>query len=524
MWFGDLVTMKWWNGIWLNEAFATFMEVTASRLLPARVGRVDRRSAWPGPRRSTPMRSHSTRPIEYEVVTAADAEGMFDVLTYEKGASVLRMLEQYLGAERFRDGIRAYLRRHAYANTETTDLWDALEEVTGEPVRRIMDAWIFRGGHPLVTVTPTPSGVHVDQERFSFDGSTDDARWPVPMVLTTPVTSGSEHRLLLEDATDLDLGGSPAWIQPNRGGSGFYRSALPTDLRTALVAASDSSPLERFVLIDDTWAAFLADRATFDDVTALIRAAGVNEADPSVWRRLSAVAGSLHHLLPGSRRGGVASLVREVVIGPLDTFDAAVASGPTERSQDVRSILFSMLGVIGDEPAVRARASDIVSGAEADAPLSAAAVAVVAAWADADDHDLLERRWREATNPQDEIRYLYSLADTPDADCFAHTLDLTRTKVRTQNAPYLLRRALGNADLGPQAWEFITTHWDELLERFPSNSHVRMIEGIRGFTDRDLAGSVEAFLAENPLGQGHKQVSQHIERMWVTVAAAERLA
>ena len=130
MWFGDLVTMAWWEGIWLNEAFATFMETACTDAY---------RPEWKvwssfGRARAAALATDAlaaTRPVEYPVATPADAEDMFDVLTYEKGAAVVRMLEQYLSPEAFRDGVRLYLRRHAYANTATTDLWDALEEVSG---------------------------------------------------------------------------------------------------------------------------------------------------------------------------------------------------------------------------------------------------------------------------------------------------------------------------------------------------------------------------------------------------------
>ena len=130
MWFGDLVTMRWWNGIWLNEAFATFMEVAACDAF---------RPDWDrwttfGLERSAAFEVdslESTRSIEFEVRSPADADGMFDVLTYQKGGAVLRMLEQYLGAERFRQGVSHYLRQHSYGNTETSDLWDAIEETSG---------------------------------------------------------------------------------------------------------------------------------------------------------------------------------------------------------------------------------------------------------------------------------------------------------------------------------------------------------------------------------------------------------
>ena len=174
MWFGDLVTMKWWNGIWLNEAFATFMEMLATDAFRPEWERWVAFGASRGMAFDTDALA-TTRPIEFPVVSPDDAEGMFDVLTYEKGASVLRMLEQYLGAEPFREGIRHYLRAHQYANTETTDLWDAIEEVTEEPVRRIMDSWIFQGGYPLVSVDLDKGGtLRFSQERYTFASAVTD--------------------------------------------------------------------------------------------------------------------------------------------------------------------------------------------------------------------------------------------------------------------------------------------------------------------------------------------------------------
>ena len=173
MWFGDLVTMRWWNGIWLNEAFATFMEIAACDAY---------RPDWErwtsfGLERTVAFETDSlasTRPVEFEVRSPADCEGMFDVLTYQKGGALLRMLEQYLGVERFRAGVSHYLRTHSYANTETNDLWDAIEATSGEPVRRIMDSWIWQPGYPIVTASLEPTGdgataLMLSQQRFRFE-------------------------------------------------------------------------------------------------------------------------------------------------------------------------------------------------------------------------------------------------------------------------------------------------------------------------------------------------------------------
>ncbi|HTN71323.1 MAG TPA: M1 family metallopeptidase, partial [Methylomirabilota bacterium] len=167
MWFGDLVTMKWWNGLWLNEAFATFMEMLAVDAWKPEWRRWDSFTIS----RAAAMQVDglkSTRPIEFPVEKPEEAAGMFDVLTYEKGASVLRMLEQYLGADAFRDGIRLYLRRHEYANAETTDLWDALEESTREPVRALMDSWIFQAGYPIISVERNGKELVLSQRIFRY--------------------------------------------------------------------------------------------------------------------------------------------------------------------------------------------------------------------------------------------------------------------------------------------------------------------------------------------------------------------
>src|ERR671918_756261 len=181
MWFGDLVTMRWWNGLWLNEAFATFMEMLAVDAWKPEWRRWDSFTVS----RAAAMQVDglkSTRPIEFPVDRPEEAAGMFDVLTYEKGASVLRMLEQYLGAEAFRDGIRLYLRRHAYANAETTDLWDALEDSTKQPVRALMDTWIFQAGYPMINVEKDGPTICFTQQIFRYlaDGSDRDRKWHVP--------------------------------------------------------------------------------------------------------------------------------------------------------------------------------------------------------------------------------------------------------------------------------------------------------------------------------------------------------
>ncbi len=544
MWFGDLVTMRWWNGIWLNEAFATFMEM---RCTDAFRPEWDRWTDF-GVARTAAFDTDaldSTRPIEFEVVSPADAEGMFDILTYEKGAAVVRMLEQYLGEERFRDGIRLYIDRHAHGNTETTDLWDAIEEASGEPVRRIMDSWIFQGGHPEITVGRTGGDdtVTLSQQRFRYasasSGDAPDPRWVVPLVLRwaqgasgdgdPAATSGQRtERVLLDgDDAEVDLGPGAGWVVANSGGSGFFRVRYDDDGRRALTGAlTDLSPLERYGLVDDAAASLLA--ATLDpaDVLALLRAFG-DETDLSVWQRVLGVLGQLDRLLSDADRPALQAWVRGLVGPALRRLGAEPEPDELGRTRARRAALFATLGTTGADDETRERAADLLSrdatDAAAGSDLVDAAVRVVARTGGPDAFTRFRQRADQADTPQERLRYLGALADFPGTEQIDLLLVATLTEeVRSQDAPFILRRALTNQDHGERVWTFIEERWDEIGARFPSNSIARLLDGIRSITDAELADRIDAFLETHPVPQGTKPVAQHRERMRAGVALRGR--
>ncbi|MCB1257199.1 MAG: M1 family metallopeptidase [Microthrixaceae bacterium] len=561
MWFGDLVTMNWWNGIWLNEAFATFMEIKASESF---------RPQWDvwtnfGLARAAAFDTDallSTRPIEYPVISPADSEGMFDILTYEKGASVVRMLEQHLGEETFRRGIAAYLADHAYGVTETTDLWDSLEAVSSQPVRKIMDGWIFRGGHPSVTVTPTERGVRLEQQRFAYaSGRSDDAsattpddRWLIPMSVRTQVDEPADgnndatfatHNLLLDDDVELDLGGRPSLVQVNTNGNGFFRTNLDPALRAALATDTSASALERFMLIDDTFAALNAGRVDLDEAWDLLARVGETETEPAVWRRIAAGARELYRLGaphrsehdtalvigltdPGLSR--VKETIMTVASGAPRTEGPDNSADALTQAQEIRGIIAPLRGTIGADEHVREHVRmifdmgpvDATQPPYVDASLRAAAIEVIGYTASVAEHEELRNRWRGATTPQDELRYLTALVDTDNPELLSLTLNLTLTEVRTQNAPYLLGRAIAHRSLGETVWAFVMNNWETITDRFPSNSLPRMLSGIRSVTSGSLAQQIESDLAGIELPSGQQQLEQHLERMWVSVGSSER--
>ena len=531
MWFGDLVTMRWWNGLWLNEAFATFMEMHC----------VDSfRPEWErwvsfGLSRETAMATDglaATRPIEFPVARPEEAEGMFDVLTYQKGCAVLRMLEQYLGAERFRDGIRRYLDEHRYGNAETTDLWDAIEETTGEPVRATMDSWIFQGGHPLVTVSVAGDGrtLELDQRPFRYLVGDDGGRpWHVPVLYRTEAggRTGQDRLLLSGEGARVELPGPPDLVLVNAGGSGFYRVRYQDELFGALVSAFGRlDGLERCNLVADTWACVLAGLSPAADFLALAKKMG-GETDPTVWDVVLGALDLLDRVLPEDDRPRLQAFVRALA-GPLFAeLGWRPGQDEPERRGLLRATLLRALGTIGADPEVRARAVELHRGllqnsCAVDPQLLGALVRVAAAAGGSDQYELFVQRWRSPANPQEELRYLYGLAAFDDPDLMARTLELALREVRPQNAPFLLLTALANRARGPEAWEFVKQHWDELCARLPDNTIRRMLEGVATLCAPEPAADAHAFLAAHPLRSGQLTVDQILERLDVHVAFAQR--
>jgi len=513
LWFGDLVTMRWWNGIWLNEAFATFMELKAIE---------DYRPDWEvwtgfGAARTAAFDVDSlasTRPIEYPVVTPEDAEGMFDVLTYEKGAAVVRMLEQFLGEEAFRAGVRRYLAEHLYGNTDNEDLWDALEAASGQPVRSLMHAWIFRGGHPLLEAGMGEDGsLQLTQSPFRYDGTDDGTRWSVPVRLRT-VTG--EHRVLLDPSQDTTVVDAVTDIADLRSlnvdASGFYRTTLPP--------APGSPATERAAAASDRWALVLAGRAGHDSFLELAGSLA-DDVDLGVWQAIIGGLTTLDLLAPGRLAERAAAILGPTVerLGwdPIPDDDG--------RVRQLRGLMLTAAGTIASD-------ADVIAGALArwdepidDPAVATAVVTVVAAHGDADAYARCRTRARLAETAQVEQRHLRALTRFPGPDEVSNLLDeLLDGGIRSQDAPYLLRDALAHPRHRNFVWHTVTNRWDEVIARFPSNSIARMLGGVRYLVDSDTDPGVESFIEAHPVPQGDLQVAQHLERRRINQRLAQRLA
>jgi len=533
MWFGDLVTMTWWNGIWLNEAFATFMELMAVDAWKLEWKR------WTtfGVSRAAAMQVdglEATRPIEYEVRNPHDCRAMFDLLTYEKGASVLRMLEQHLGPEVFREGVRLYLERHRYANAETTDLWRALGDAAHQPIPAIMDAWIFKPGYPVVTVDLEGGGLKLSQRRFQYLGGETDSgqRWRIPVVLRAAVKRGYvERRLLLDaEAASVELPAKADWIVVNSGGHGFYRVRYgPALLKKLAHAAMKIAPIERFNLLSDSFAlaqAGLMPAVDYLDLTTRFTAV----SDRNVWTALNSSLAYVNRVIPAELRGSLAALVRHRLAEKVSLLGWEVQEEETELDRQLRGDLLRTIGTLGDDEDVQARAREAYARyredeSSLDANVLPAVIAILAAAGGESEYAEFRDRFKSARTPQEEQRYLYALAGFRPAELLRRTLEMTlNSEIRSQDAPYVIRSLLASVYGRGLAWDFIKGNWQAMARQYPESAYTRMYEGIAALVSAEWERDVRAFFAENKIDLGGKTLQQYLEQLRVAVAFQEREA
>ncbi len=292
-WFGNLVTMKWWNDLWLNESFATFMSYKAlSKIRPQyeiMQDMVEREKG--GALRADSL--HSTHPIEADVKSPDEVAQIFDEISYGKGGNVLRMLESFIGQDKFRDGIREYLKKFSFGNATGSDLWETLGNVSGQPVPKIMDAWIKQEGYPVINVALNGSAIRLTQSRFTLLENKDETLWPIPLIV---VRDGGEEHILMESKTiDIPARG---FVKIDSKAVGFYRVNYDPALQTqVLMRLKYLDPLDKWSLLSDSYSMLLAGKLTFDRYKEIVKRFE-NEPEPMVMNAITTQLSTLHSIDP----------------------------------------------------------------------------------------------------------------------------------------------------------------------------------------------------------------------------------
>ncbi len=534
MWFGNLVTMKWWNGLWLNEAFATFMTLksvdaykpqwdcwTDFALSRSAAYQIDATSC--------------TRPIEFEVHSPNDAEAMFDVLTYEKGASLVRMLEQYLGEKDFQKGIQNYISQHSYSNTETEDLWLALSQASNQPVKEIMETWIFQGSFPVVEATSSEKGLTVSQRRVAHAGDPDTEQqlWSVPVSYRTLTSADTPtiKTFLLEEASQLipDVD-KDAVLLLNTQSTGFFRVARTVEQAEQLLDnRSFLTASERYSLVDDFWSTVLEGKATTSEFLTILETMG-SETNRSVWQRILAGFGSLSHLLDGDTQKRFEPIIAAALQPAMLRLGLGPRDQETQSTKALRGDLIKALGILANDQEIQDEAQRTVSVGIRDPELVDpgvlnAALAVTAFVGDEADYYLFKDSWKATKVPQEENRYLAAMASFDDPELVAAFQKLILDKeIRIQTAPFMIQKALSDKRTSRLTWSFVKDNWDFIVDTFADATLVRMLAGIVALDTPEQALDVSTFLDANPIPVGEQTLLQLREILQVRVALREREA
>ena len=535
-WFGNWVTMVWWDDLWLNEAFATWMAFkVVDQWRPEWRMWLDFDSGKASALFLDALRS--THPIRSEVHNAAEATESFDVITYEKGGAVLRMIEGYLGEGPFREGIRAYMKRHARANAVADDLWRALSEASKEPVVELANAWIRQSGFPLLTVESSNASVKLAQRRFySEPGVRSDETWPVPVVLRFRDDAGiHEHRLLLRDRQtpiDLPAKGKVRWVFGNGGNTGFYRVAYDAVGLQALASDLMSlQPAERIALLADQWALVRSNEREIGSLLELIGAFS-DEEDYAALDELVARLSSIdYRLVSDADAPALRRLTRDLFRDRLSRVGWEAKPDEPGDVRQRRAALTRAVAVIGrDEDAareLRSRLDRVLAGQKdaLEANLHDAAVVASARTGDAALFERFLEAFKAETDPSFKRRYLQALTYFEDPAIAKRAMDLAFTNtVPLQDFAGFVSGLLTNHTARDTFWHTLRDRWSDIEQKSSGAPMIyrRVVESLGSLRERAQLEEVRKHLEAHPVEAAKQAARQTLERLDQDVALRER--
>src|SRR5262249_5760060 len=365
----------------------------------------------------------ATRPIHVEAQTPAEIDAAFDAITYQKGAAVLRMIESYVGADTFRQGVNAYIQEHGYANATSENFSKALSSSSGKPVERILPTFVNLPGVPLIGVSRQcvqgGTAITPRQERFFVAGTRHEpGRWQIPVCVRAGGQTTATCDVLSETSHTFTVAGTCApWVFANAGARGYYRTAYASDaLRTmAPRVGSELAPAERLSLIDDEWALVRAGRHGVGDYLTLATGYGREHVSGVLDAALHGLSFAHEYLTSGETRTRFEAFARSLFQPLYDEVGFAATPGDNDDRKQLRATVIAALGVLGNDADLAARARGAADRALAGAaPLESTAAGTVlriaAQHGDARLFDALLAAAERTSDPDEHYRYLYALA------------------------------------------------------------------------------------------------------------------
>lgn len=531
LWFGDLVTMKWWDDLWLNEAFATWMAYkTVDFVRPDwqiwEIFAMDRLGAM------EIDELMSTRSIHADVKNPLEAIEMFDGITYSKGASILRMLETYLGEKTFQAGVQHYMREHRFSNATTGDLWNSLEAVSQKPVSDIMHAWVHQPGFPLVEAlrNENATAIRLNQTRFITDpvarAKSENANkfWAIPIswrVLKSQQSASPKLSFLLSSKTapmvDLPKDQIPLL---NAGASGYYRVQYPPHwLRSILSSGVDQlSVSERITLLSDQWSLTLSGLLPLSNYLQLFNDLDT-QMDPQIIELRVDCLEALYGLLDAKSIPNFERYVRSRLSGNLAKLGWSTKPHESDLVRSARAKVIGALGTIGqDQPTIaeaRRQFNIYLSDPKKVEPdLLDPIFRIVAFNGDEKIYQKLDVLWRTAKTPEERVRSIMAFPYFRKPELIDRTLKFSLgSEIRLQDAPRLMGNVLSTPHGRQPGFKFIKENFSTIKKKFPTPSVPHVVSSLESMCTVQEEQELRQFVASTPIPAGRKAIQQALERV-----------
>eukprot|EP00253_Pinus_taeda_P000536 PITA_00536 len=539
-WFGNLVTMEWWTHLWLNEGFATWVSyLAADYLFPEwKIWTQFIDETVEAYRLDGLVESH---PIEVEVGHAREIDEIFDAISYRKGASIIRMLESYIGASVFQKGLIAYVKRYAWKNARTEDLWAVLSEVSGESVNELMDSWTKQKGYPVVSAKLKGDKLELDQSQYLSSGKPGNGHWVIPITLCYGSYNARKNALLREKLGSIslsgiadsqeDAGSQPSWIKLNVGQTAFYRVQYDDELAKRLRSAIGAGSLDatdRFGILDDTYALCSACKQPLSALLSLMDAYR-NELDYSVLSCLVDIAYKVSSVV-GDAIPQSAADFKSFTINLLQFAAEKLGWEPIPGESHLNTMLRGQILVVlaqfgHEETKVEARRRFNVFLNDRSTTIlpadirKAAYIAVMqnVTTSDKSGYESLLRIFRETDLSQEKVRILGSIASSPDPSVVREALDFSlSSEVRSQDAVFVLSGI--NKEGRETAWLWLKEKWDFIWKNWGSGFLVtRFINSVVSkFSSEEKADEIKEFFSTRMQPSIERTVNQSIERVRIS--------
>jgi len=521
-WFGDLVTMKWWDNIWLNEGFATWMENKPVAAMHPEWN-IDQMVASGEDQTLGLDAAPTTRAIRAKAETRDEIEEMFDGISYGKASDVLLTVENYLGPETFRKGVHAYLSAHLYSNATAEDFWNAQTATSHKPVDKIMESFVSQPGEPILTFGELAGGkVSVIQKRFFLSPSIEpdpSQKWTIPVCFKSGTDTQRCEVLKPVDST-LKTPTSGLFFA-NAGGKGYYRTAYPPSVYATLVANIETglAPTERISLIGDEWAQVRSNKAP---VGSYLDLATALKSDPNAEVLSNAIGGvdAIYDRVAGTpeEKAALAAWIRST-FAPEYAKLGTPSPGDSPNTIDLRAHLFELLGYYGKDRAVLAQARQITEmyladpGA-VDPTLGQTALAVAARNGDAALFDQLQKIAETSTNPEIQEGSLRLLPEFEDPALVQRSLDYAASdKVRNQDALIQFAIALQIDATRDTAWKYVKSHWSTVKTLLTPEMGSALVGSTGAFCSVEARDDVTAFFATHKVPAAERTLKHAIEHI-----------